>query len=90
MEGLEPLGPLGPLVPFAASLVDKKVSGDEWVVRVFGEENPWRWSVCGARGNGEGGVVTRSTAGSGRSPGIPEKDVPTLGEAPLACNRGEA
>lgn len=90
MEGLEPLGPLGPLVPFAASPVGRKVPGDKWVVRVFGKENPRRWSVRGARGNGEGGVVTRSTAGSGGSPGIPEKDVPTLGEAPLACNRREA
>lgn len=35
-------------------------------------------------------VVIRSTAGSGRSPVIPEKGVPTVGEAPLTCNRGEA
>ena len=51
-----PLGPLGPLVPFAASPGDRKVPGDEWVVRVFDKKNPQRWSVCGARGNVEGGV----------------------------------
>lgn len=90
MEGLGPLGPLGPLVPFAASSGDRKVPRDEWVVRVFGKENPRRWSIRGARGNGDGGVVIRSTAGSGRSPVIPEKGVPTVGEAPLTCNRGEA
>lgn len=53
---MEGLGPLGPLVPFAASPGDRKVPRDEWVVRVFGKENPQRWSVCGARGNGEEGV----------------------------------
>lgn len=35
-------------------------------------------------------IVIRSTAGSGRSPVISEKGVPTVGEAPLVCNRGEA